>query len=188
MKIRNLFLLAALAALLTVPAATAAVPAPTAFGHLDVGSKLYYETYGDEGPVLVLIHDGLVHREVWDAQIATFSAAHRVVRYDRRGYGRSEPPAKAYSNVADLEVLGVGRAHLVGHSMGGGNAVDFALEHPEKVRSLILAASDFERLQAQRRGFCRQTPGGDRRVADGRHRHPGRGLPAHLDRWTSIRG
>ena len=69
MKTRPLLVLAALTAAGTVPAATATVPAPAAAGHLDVGSKLYYETYGDAGPVLVLIHDGLVHREVWDAQI-----------------------------------------------------------------------------------------------------------------------
>ncbi len=144
--------LAALTATLTLPAAAAAaavpapvVPAPAAAGHLDVGSKLYYETYGDAGPVLVLIHDGLVHREVWDAQIAPFAAAHRVVRYDRRGYGRSEPPASAYSNRADLlallDHLGVERAVLVGSSSGGGLAVEFALAHPRRVTALVLAGA-----------------------------------------------
>ncbi|MCP3959165.1 MAG: alpha/beta fold hydrolase [bacterium] len=145
MKTRAPFLLAALMALWTVTAATAAVPAPAAAGHLDVGSKLYWETHGDAGPVLVLIHDGLVHHEVWDAQIAPFAAAHRVVRYDRRGYGRSEPPTSAYSNRADLlallDHLGVERAVLVGSSSGGGLATDFALAHPRRVTALVLVGA-----------------------------------------------
>ncbi len=138
-------LLAALTALMPVPAAAAVVPAPAAAGQLDVGSKLYYETYGDAGPVVVLIHDGLLHREVWDAQVAPFAADYRVVRYDRRGYGRSEPPAEAYSNVADLlallDHLGVERAVLVGSSAGGGLAADFALAHPRRVTALVLVGA-----------------------------------------------
>ncbi len=134
-----------LLALLPVPAAAAAVPAPAAAGHLDVGSKLYYETWGDAGPPLVLIHDGLLHREVWDAQIAPFAAGHRVVRYDRRGYGRSEAPAETYSNQADLlallDHLGVERAVLVGSSGGGALAADFALAHPRRVTALVLVGA-----------------------------------------------
>lgn len=159
MKMCNLFLLAALAVLGAVPVATAAVPTPTASGYLDVGSKLYYETYGGEGPVVVLIHDGLVHREVLDAQIAPLAAGHRVVRYDRRGYGRSEPPSAPYSNLADLAALldhlGVERAALVGSSSGGGLALDFALTHPRRVTALVLVGAVVDGLGYSRHFIAR---------------------------------
>ncbi len=96
MKTRAPFLLAALTALWTVTAATAAVPAPAAAGHLDVGSKLYWETHGDAGPVLVLIHDGLVHHEVWDAQIAP---------HGEHGAGRRAQPDRPRVPVAAVEAL-----------------------------------------------------------------------------------
>ena len=103
---------------------------------------LYYEVFG-EGHPLVFLHDGLVHREVWDAQVAAFAPDYRVIRYDRPGYGRSDPPDSAYSNVEDLEALlghlGIDRAVIIGSSAGGGLAIDYALEHPERVEALVLS-------------------------------------------------
>lgn len=55
------------------------------------GTRLYYEIAG-EGSPLVLIHDGLLHSCAWEEQFEVFAASHRVVRYDRRGYGLSERP------------------------------------------------------------------------------------------------
>ena len=88
-------------------------------GYVDVSSgRLFYEEAG-KGPVLVLLHDGLLHREVWDGQFREFAKTYRVIRYDRRGYGRSTPqPAQGYSNIADLhallKALRVDRATMVG--------------------------------------------------------------------------
>ena len=66
-------------------------PAPTSTrpkGSVDVGGgRIYYEVLGD-GPPLVLIHDGILHSEVWDSQFGVFAERYRVIRYDRRGYGR----------------------------------------------------------------------------------------------------
>jgi len=107
--------------------------------------RLYYEAAG-EGPNVVLLHDGLVHRETWDDQFATFAKQFHVVRYDRRGYGKSEVPTQPFSNVEDLEavyaaVLGKGKATLIGCSAGGGLAIDFTLAHPELVEKLMLVGA-----------------------------------------------
>ena len=122
-------------------------PAPprVATGAADVnGTALWYEDSG-EGPPLVLIHAGIADSRMWDGQVAAFAQRYRVIRYDVRGFGRSPMPPGPYSNVEDLhallQTLGVERASLVGLSMGGGIALDFALEYPEMVDALVLAAS-----------------------------------------------
>ena len=116
-----------------------------ATGRLDVGGgSIYYETLG-VGPPVVLIHGGFGDRRMWDGQFRAFAARHRVVRYDHRGFGRSAAPQGPYSPVADLlrllDSLNIRRAHLVGNSMGGILAIDFALMHPERVASLVIVAS-----------------------------------------------
>ena len=115
-------------------------------GFIDVkDGKLYYEMKGHGDETIVFIHDGLVHGEVWDNQFASFSEKFRVVRYDRRGYGRSPKPEKTYSNIEDLyqvfTSLNIDKAILIGMSAGGGLAIDFTLAHPEKVSSLIVVGA-----------------------------------------------
>jgi 3-oxoadipate enol-lactonase len=106
--------------------------------------KIFYEATG-EGPVLVFIHDGIVHSEVWDAQFKYFAQDHRVVRYDRRGYGKSTPPASPYSNLEDLHTLftalDIDRACLIAASAGGALAIDFTLNYPDKVTGLVLVGA-----------------------------------------------
>lgn len=114
-------------------------------GYIDVdGGRLFYEEAGS-GDCIVLVHDGLVHCEVWDAQFPVFAQTHRTVRYDRRGYGKSDQPQAQYSNVADLqrvfEQLGIEQAWLMGMSAGGGLSIDFTLAHPEKVTGLVLVGA-----------------------------------------------
>lgn len=108
------------------------------------GTNLYYEVAG-EGPPLVLAHAGFVDHRMWDEQFPVFAKHHRVVRYDMRGFGRSEMPAGLFSHRQDLHgllgVLGVERAHLLGCSAGGGVVIDFALEHPEMTDSLVLVSA-----------------------------------------------
>lgn len=130
---------------LVAPAApaSAAPPPPTWAGEVRVdGGAVFVETFGAGYP-LVLLHDGMAHAEVWDAQVEAFAPHYRVVRYDRRGYGRSAMPESAYSNVDDLArvfaALSIERAVVIGSSAGGGLAIDFALEHPAKVEALILS-------------------------------------------------
>lgn len=110
------------------------------------GGELEFDVAG-EGSAVVLLHPGLWDRRTWDDQIETFAERYRVVRFDARGYGRSSRirVGEAYSPVEDLagvmDAAGVGTAALVGCSMGGETALDFALEHPERVEALVLAAS-----------------------------------------------
>jgi pimeloyl-ACP methyl ester carboxylesterase len=113
-------------------------------GFADVnGARLYYEVAG-EGAAVVLLHAGIADSRMWDDQMPVLAERHRVIRYDLRGCGRSQMPAAPYSHSADLHgllrCLGLERASLVGASLGGATALDFALEHPEMVTALILAA------------------------------------------------
>ena len=98
---------------------------------------------GDE--TIILIHDGLVHSKVWDHQFSAFSEKFRVVRYDRRGYGRSPKPGKTYSNIEDLhqvfKSLEIEKAILMGISSGGGLCIDFALLYPDKVSSMVVVGA-----------------------------------------------
>jgi pimeloyl-ACP methyl ester carboxylesterase len=104
---------------------------------------LYYEAAGRGEPV-VFIHGGQLDRRMWDDQFRPFAKDFRVIRYDVRGYGRSETPTRRYSDVKDLrsllDALRVTKAHLVGLSLGGRIAIDFALEHPDRVASLTAVA------------------------------------------------
>ena len=103
--------------------------------------RLYYEETG-QGPCLVFIHDGMLHSEVYDDQFAAFSGEYRVVRYDRRGYGRSDKPTQPYSNIADLkavfDTLKIDSALLIGCSAGGQLSIDFTLKYPSLVTGMVL--------------------------------------------------
>lgn len=111
---------------------------------LSDGYQLFYDVVGAGAPI-VFIHDGILPSSVWDDQVAAFALTHRVVRYDRRGYGASALPEQPYSNIADLQQLldhlGIAEAVLVGASSGGGLALDFTLANPARVRRLVLVGS-----------------------------------------------
>ena len=108
------------------------------------GTRLYYEVAG-EGHPLVLIHAGIADSRMWDDQLDVFAQRYRVIRYDLRGFGRSEVSPGPYTLRDDLlgllRFLGVERTYLVGVSIGGGLAIDFTLEHPEMVDALIPVAA-----------------------------------------------
>jgi 3-oxoadipate enol-lactonase len=111
-------------------------------GYLDVGdSKIYYEARGS-GPAIVLLHDGLLSAVTWDEVWEPLASRHEVIRYDRRGYGRSDLPAKSYSSTEDLQKLLTHlksqHAVIVGSSSGGALAIDFAIAHPQMVDGLFL--------------------------------------------------
>ena len=106
------------------------------------GSSLHYEVRGTGEP-LVLIHAGIADGRMWDWQLDVFAGRCRTIRYDMRGFGATEVVERVpYSHHEDLrgllDVLDVGRALLVGCSMGAKTAIDFALEFPERTRALVL--------------------------------------------------
>lgn len=116
---------------------------PPAQGYAPVpGGRLYYETRG-KGPPLVLIHGGSMDRRLWDLQLEPLASRFRVIRYDVRNFGRSSTAKAPFASADDLggllRFLRVDRAYLVGLSLGGRIAIDFALTHPDAVRALILA-------------------------------------------------
>jgi pimeloyl-ACP methyl ester carboxylesterase len=119
------------------------------------GARLYYEVEGSGEP-LVMIHAGVANLRMWDGQVPAFRDDYRVIRYDTRGFGRTETDAVEFSNRADiaalLDHLGEESAHVVGFSRAGSIALDFALEYPDRVRSLVVGAggiSGFESPEAQ---------------------------------------
>jgi 3-oxoadipate enol-lactonase len=117
----------------------------TESGYFNVdGGKLFYEIAG-EGEYIVLLHDGILHREIWDAQFPVLAENYRVVRYDRRGFGKSFNPQAPFSHIDDLNQLfiqlKIDKAVLFGMSAGGMTAIDFTLEYPEKVNALVLVGA-----------------------------------------------
>ncbi len=105
------------------------------------GTELYYEIRGSGDPV-VLLEGGGLDRRLWDDQFEVFARSYRVVRMDVRGFGKSADVSGPYQSHEDLhgllEALGISRAHLVGLSLGGRIAIDFALTYPNMVSSLVL--------------------------------------------------
>lgn len=112
-------------------------------------TELYYETYGQGRPV-VLIHGWPLSGRMWEGQIdALRHAGYQVVSYDRRGFGQSGKTATGYtydvfaSDLKDLlEALNLTDVTLVGFSMGGGEVSRYAgLYGTDRVRSAMLVAS-----------------------------------------------
>lgn len=108
------------------------------------GTRIYYEMIG-EGDVLVLLHSGYTDLRLWDDQFELFGRHFKVIRYDIRGFGRSDKPSEPFSHFEDLKellnYLGIDKAHLVGVSMGGSIAIDFTLQYPDSVEYLVLSGS-----------------------------------------------
>ena len=102
---------------------------------------LHHEVAGD-GPGVALLHSTICDSRMWDAEFAALAGRYRVLRFDLRGYGRSELPPGPFSFVDDLRSVldraSMDEAALVGISAGASLAVDFALAEPERVRGLVL--------------------------------------------------
>jgi pimeloyl-ACP methyl ester carboxylesterase len=131
------------AACVANPAPPASVPVQS--GLVDVnGGSLYYETLGKGAPV-ILIHGGFGDRRMWDDQFTPLAQAFKVIRYDHRGFGKSPAAQSVYSPVDDLvklmDHLDLKRANLVGNSMGGTLALDFALLQPMRTGAVVAIAS-----------------------------------------------
>lgn len=109
------------------------------------GARIHYRRSGAGYPV-VFLHAGVGDSRMWEPQAAGLGKHFDVITPDMRGYGESELPATSWSPTEDvlalMDALRIREApHLVGCSIGGGVAIDFALEHPDRVSKLVLVGA-----------------------------------------------
>jgi len=111
--------------------------------------KLYYEEVGQGTPIL-FVHEFASDHRGWEPQMREFGKRHRCIAYSARGYTPSDVPddPNVYSYqhimrdaVAVLDHLQIDQAHLIGLSMGGYTSLQVALNHPRRVRSMVLAGT-----------------------------------------------
>jgi pimeloyl-ACP methyl ester carboxylesterase len=111
------------------------------------GQKIYYQEAGS-GPDVVLLHGLGADRSAWSATVPALAAKYHVYVPDQVGFGQSDKPAMDYrvGTLVDFldafyKKVGVSKATLVGNSLGGWVAMNFALAHPDKVNRLVLVDS-----------------------------------------------
>ena len=180
---------------------------------LKVGDiDIYYEIHGEGAQTLVMIRGLGSDLCAWYEQTPVLSRIFRLLQLDNRGAGRSDKPAAPYSirqMAADtkglMDSLRIGHAAMLGISMGGMIAQEFALNYPDRLTSLILGCTHFggpkavsaapeivaaitagpnvtgERLELQQRAiFCEETvlrrPEVMHKFREARERHP---IPPH---------
>ncbi|HUD11620.1 MAG TPA: alpha/beta fold hydrolase [Candidatus Saccharimonadia bacterium] len=106
--------------------------------------RLYYEVTGSGEPI-VFVHGFTLDHRMWAPQVREFSGDYQVITCDLRGFGKSSVPDRPYSHDDDLSALlrhlSVDLARIVGLSMGGRVAVNFALSHPSRMRTLAVLDS-----------------------------------------------
>ena len=111
------------------------------------GLHLYHESHGSGEPLLLIMGWG-GNAATWKAQLDGLAERYHVIAFDNRGVGRSSAPRGPYTTrqMADdalglLDALEIGRAHVLGISLGGMVAQELALAHPERVDALILGCT-----------------------------------------------
>ncbi|WDR03850.1 alpha/beta hydrolase [Devosia algicola] len=129
-----------------------------AFGVTYSGAKLACRSEG-EGLPIVFLHAGVCDSRMWESQIAAAAAeGFRAIAYDRRGYGQTTSSDVSFNHLDDLEAvlraLDIHAVILVGCSLGGGLALDFALKYPGRVIGLVLmgtsvAGAPYDMLESE---------------------------------------
>ena len=113
---------------------------------VDIGDAYVSYQIAGKGQPVILIHAYSVDCRMWDPQFTELAKHYQVIRYDLRGYGKTDKPIEGlkYSHAEDLHklmwFLGIPKAHLVGLSMGASVAVDFLALYPKEVLSVTVAA------------------------------------------------
>src|SRR5579862_936681 len=111
------------------------------------GTSLYYEEVGS-GTSVVFVHEYAGDYRTWEPQMRHFARSHRCVTYSQRGYPPSDVPSDParYGQdiargdvIALMDALGIGKAHVVGHSMGGYTALHVGIKHPQRCISVTAA-------------------------------------------------
>lgn len=106
---------------------------------------LYYEIIG-EGKPIILVHSGGADVRDWTFVASALAKQYQVITFDGRGFGKSPSPTSPVNYVEDLLILmnhhQLSEATIVGHSIGGRIATEFALAYPQRVTKLVLIAPD----------------------------------------------
>ncbi len=139
---------AAFPLILLLPALASAQQAPTT-GYAPVnGLKMYYEVHGSGEPVVLLHGAFMTITSNWTEWIRELSKTRKVIAIEMQGHGRTADIERDISqeNLADdvaalLDHLKIGRADILGYSMGGGVAIQCAVRHPAKVRKVVVISS-----------------------------------------------
>lgn len=112
--------------------------------------EMYYELTG-EGEPLLLIHGLGSSTRDWEYQVPSFSQKYQVITIDLRGHGKTDKPKGPYSmqmfanDIAELlKTIGISSTHILGISLGGGIAFQFAVDYPDLVKSLIIVNAGIE--------------------------------------------
>jgi pimeloyl-ACP methyl ester carboxylesterase len=132
------------------PAAQPGIPKPAKSGHVAVaGLNYYYAIYG-KGEPLLLLHGGLGQIEMFGPNLAKLAKSRQVIGVDLQGHGRTALGSREISLIdmgndmaGVLTQLGYGQVDVLGYSMGGGVAFQFAAQHPEMVRRLVLVSTPY---------------------------------------------
>jgi pimeloyl-ACP methyl ester carboxylesterase len=135
-----------------VPAVASAQKKPTT-GFAPVnGLKMYYEVHGSGEPVVLLHGAFMTISNNWTGWIEELAKTRKVIAIEMQGHGRTADIKRDFSseNLADdvaalLDHLKLPRADLIGYSMGGGVAMQYAIRHPDKVRKVVVISSMLRR-------------------------------------------
>src|SRR5258706_7248086 len=141
-------------------------PRPVKSGKVEIdGIHIYYELYGQGDPLVLVAGTGISLAPWRVFQVPEFSKHYQVLIYDHRGLGRSDKPDAPYSTrgfaedcAALMDALGIGRAHILGHSMGGRVAQWLAVDPPGKVRSLVLSGTGSGKKRDAPKDYPRRVP------------------------------
>ncbi|HEY7742452.1 MAG TPA: alpha/beta hydrolase [Burkholderiales bacterium] len=129
------------------------------------GVQLYYEEAGNGFPI-VFVHEFAHDFKSWEAQLRYFSRRYRCIAFNARGYPPSDVPATpaqysqtiAADDIANvMRALGIGKAHIVGCSMGGYATLHFGLRHARLARSLTVIGAGYGSDPDKRAQFLRDT-------------------------------
>ncbi len=143
-----------------------------------------YELFGPvDAPVIVLVHGLGLNRHVWEKFALYFSRRYRVLSYDLYGHGESVPPPGKPSLtmfseqlLALLDELAIARCSIIGFSLGGMINRRFAMDHPDRLRAMVIMNSPHER-EPEAQILVEQ------RVLDSAAGGPGSTLDATIERW-----
>src|SRR6478735_4864596 len=130
-----------------------ATVAPTHSGYAPAdGLQLYYESYGEGGTPLILLHGGFGLTSMFGDLPARLADQRRVIAVDLQGHGRTADidrpltmQAMADDIAALVRFLDLGKVDVLGYSLGGGVGLRTAIQHPDLVRKLVLVSTPFRK-------------------------------------------